>query len=134
VPATIETIPGAPIIIVHAIPAVDDIMKETVEAIALITAVLDNQTEKVFLIMDLKDISMDLDDVVHVASVSARGSNALLHHPNIRENISVLNDGFIKMAARGVRSATFGQIKVYVFDSVEEALAYCREQLRTPGF
>jgi uncharacterized hydantoinase/oxoprolinase family protein len=127
-PTHIEKIPDAPIVIVHSQQS-DDNLEEMADSVAAITRALDEQTEKVFLITDMGSISMDLNDIIQAASMSARGSNSLLHHPNVRENLFVLTDKLITMAIQGLKSATFGQVKTRVFATVEEAVSYCREQI-----
>lgn len=132
-PTTIERLPGEPILIIHSTPATGDIDQETGEALALIKSALDEQTEKVFVISDLREISMDLEQIIHATSMVARGRSPVTRHPNIRESISVLREGLIKMAIKGLDSATFGRVRVRIFDTIEEALDYCRGQTG-PGF
>lgn len=131
-PTTVEKIPDVPIVVVHSQQG-KDTMGEMADTVAAITRILDEQTEKVFLITDMSNISMKLDEIIQAASMSARGSNSLLHHPNVRENVFVLTDKFITMAIHGLNSATFGQVKATLFPTVEEAVAYCLEQSGVAG-
>ena len=94
-----------------------------------LTDLLDSQTERVFLIADLTGMAITLDDLTVGASVIGRSPAARLHHPHVRENLLVTRDGLIKLAAAGLRTATFGGAKVRVFETAEQALDYCREQV-----
>jgi hypothetical protein len=93
-----------------------------------LTDLLDAQAERVFLIADLTGLAISLEDLTVGATVIGRSPAARLHHPNVRENLLVTHDGLIKLAAAGLRSATFGSARVRVFETVEQALDYCREQ------
>ena len=131
-PVRIDKLPDAPILVVHSIQG-DDPVKELTDSVAEISRMLDALPEPVFLINDVTNISMDLNDIIQAASATARGADAILHHRNVRENLFVLTDKFIIMAIQGLNSATFGQIKAHVFPTVEEAVAYCRGRLGAGG-
>lgn len=129
-PTYVEALPGEPILIVHSEMSTDDLMKSTQESIAIITEALDQQTEPVFLISDVREITMSLEDIIQVMSAIARGQNPMVRHPNIRDYVTVLAaDRLIRMATKGLESATFGKISVHMFDTLEDALAYCRRQI-----
>lgn len=128
-PVSIHKLEDAPIVVSHAIQDDTDVIEHTIAVNAAIAAVLDQQTEKVFLIMDLRDISLEFGDLIQVATLSARGPDNLLHHPNIRENLFVLRDGLLRMAVKGLDNVMFGLLQTRTFDTVEEAVSYCREKL-----
>lgn len=126
-PTQITTIPDAPIVIAHSSEGLDR-EQDMRDSVVQITAALDAQPEPVFLIIDLSEITMDLNELIQSASLSARGNDTMLHHPKIRENIFVLTSKFIIMAIQGLNSATFGRINARVFATLDEALEYCRAQ------
>ncbi len=131
-PTHIEKVPDAPIIIVHSEQS-DDNLAEMQSSVAEITQALDTQTEKVFLITDMSRVTMDLNDIIQAASMSARGQKSLLHHPNIRESVFVLTDRFISLAVKGLNSATFGKVNARLFPTLDEAVAYCRGRVAAEG-
>jgi hypothetical protein len=131
VPVTIEKIPDSPIVMSRATQGEGDVVQQALQTNAEIKAVLDEQTEKVFLIIDLRDISVEFGDLVQVAMVSARGPDSLLHHPKIRENLFVMGNGVLRMGAKGLDNVMFGLLRTRTFDTPEEALNYCREQLKS---
>lgn len=128
-PITIEQIPDAPILVVRGDQADRDVLEETLEVNSQISALLDTLSQPVFLVVDLREISMSLEDVLQVAIVSARGQDSLLHHPNIRENIFVMRSGLLRMAAKGLNNLMFGLLTPGIFDTLEEALGYCYGRL-----
>jgi hypothetical protein len=125
---TVEKLPGEPIVIYTQISG-GNASDEMKLSIAENVRVLDAQTEPVYLINDMRAHKLNLDQILQGASMVARGDNALLHHPMIRENIFVVTDPMMKTAITGLSSATFGQVKMIRFDTVEDALAYCREKI-----
>lgn len=126
-PYTIEKLPDAPVVIfVHE---TKQFSTEMDPAIHDIVAVLDAQSEPVFLIMDIRQVSWGMDDVTIGANAVTRRPEAMLHHPNMREVLFISTLGLIKLAAQGLRSAAFGGVNVRVFDTTEQALDYCRERI-----
>jgi hypothetical protein len=91
--------------------------------------VLDSQPEPVFLVLDIRGLALSLDDATIAATAAARRQGALMHHPNVRESLIISRDGFVKLGASGLRTATFGNVKVRVFDTQEQAIEYCRERI-----
>ncbi len=124
----IEVKPDAPIIVIR-----HDVGSHVVEYLADLgrdmLRLLDEQTEPVFVIADLSNVAMDLDDHMQASDVSARDEHAMMHHPNVRENIFVGADPLVRMAAKGLESATFGLTRMAHFDTLDEALAYCYHHL-----
>ena len=78
--------------------------------------------QSVYLIVNLEDVSMGLDDIVQAASKSTRGSGAILHHPKIIESLFVVTNGLLKMGLMGLSSEVFGKARVRTFDTLDHAL------------
>lgn len=127
-PHTIVKLPDEPIIMVHSTEGKDRV-GDMIRAINDIRDCLDQQDETVFLIVDTRDVSMSVDEVMQGAILAARGQNAMLSHRKIRERIFLLSDPMVRAAVRGLESATFGLLKARSFTTVEEALDYCRSQV-----
>ena len=128
---TIEVKPDAPIIVIrhdqgsHIVENLPDLARDMIR-------LLDEQPEPVFVIADLSNVAMDLGDHLKASEMSARAEHAMMHHPNVRENVFVGADPLVRMAARGLESATFGLTRVVHLDTLDEALAYCRLKLVAP--
>lgn len=125
-PIRLERLPDVPILVVHSTQTDGDIATDTEETVRILAAALDAEAELVYLIIDLSTIRMDLADIMHSANVSARERSSVLRHPHIRQTGYVLTDGLIKMAVKGLESATFGRIKSPIFDTLDEAIAHYR--------
>ena len=125
---TIELLPDEPIMLLtfsedfkvgQHIAASDDATR----------ALLDTVNEPVFNVLDLRKVSMSFDDIMLGSNTGARSSNPIWKDPRIRETLFVSNMSLVNIAVKGLRSATFNNIKAQAFSSVEDALAYAREQV-----
>ncbi len=131
----IEVIPDARVIAVHVTPEYSiarDMPVSRVESKAL----LDAATEKHFYVLDITHLSVSLEEMIAASNLGARGKavdmqveddTPLWHHPNIIENVVVSKSGIIKLAAKGLSSNAFGNLNIKVVETMEDALAYCRE-------
>jgi len=122
---TLSKLPDEPILI-YAQQSQGNPMQDMEPSLADLAALLDGQREQVFVIYDVRTVAVDVDDILLAADHAARGSRAVLHHAMIRENLFVAQAGMLRAALRGLSSATFGQVRLALFDTVEEALAHCR--------
>ena len=123
---SIEKIADAPIVIfVHAGQAAADMD----EAINAVVATLDAQTAPVFLISDLRGLAVGVDDLTKGANMATRGAGSMMHHRNVRETLLVSDQNLMRLAAQGLSNAAFGNVKVRVFETTEQAVTYCREQV-----
>lgn len=93
-------------------------------------AVLDSLDRPVFYILDLTDVKFGVNDVVSGANQGSRGEDPVWHHNNICGFVVVSRSQLVQMAARGLNSLPFGNIDAQVFETLDEALAYCRGQIR----
>ena len=126
-PYSIEKAPDEPIVVV--VHESRQLLAEMGQLMDEIKPLLDSQPEPVFLVMDIRRLGIAVEDLASAASAAARGPGALLHHPNVRENLLVSSAGLVRLGAQGLRTATFGNTKVRVFDTTEQALGYCRDQI-----
>jgi len=115
-------------IIVHTMLEGYSVAQEGAAGTDSINRLLDAQSEPVYLILNPGSLQIGVDDVVSGASLAARGGSAFAHHPNVRETIVVSTSGLIKLAAKGLDSEIFGHVAIRAFGTMDEALAYCRQQ------
>jgi hypothetical protein len=127
---TLEKLPNEAIIVYTQGPATHE-TQGIVETLDDIAHFLNAQSDAVFLIWNVGGMSIDMDDLIQSASKAGRGSNAVLHHSRVRENVYVVSNRMVRLAIKGLESATFGRAKVIQFDTLDEALSYCREQLKS---
>ncbi len=79
--------------------------------------------DKVYLI-DVFNFHITIDDIIRGANIVARGANPLWHHPKLKQVILVTEDETLRIAAVGMSADVFGGLKVPVFATLDEALAY----------
>ena len=91
-------------------------------------ATLDAQSEPIFYIADMTEVDFSLDDVIGASNLVTR-QVAMFRHPKMREGIIITESFLMNLAAKGLNSPIFGDIKVKVFKTVDEALAYVREAI-----
>jgi hypothetical protein len=122
----IERLPGEPILI-HTLLEGWSVADDMPVNIDQLIEHLDAADEPLYYIGDLSSgLRLSLQDVILAANRTARGSNALFHHPNLRELLMVTDLKLFELAARGLDSQAFGNVPVSVFQTLEEALEYAR--------
>ncbi len=84
--------------------------------------ILEEAETPIFLVMDLSQIKMTIDGVVRSANRLARGPDAPFHHPMCRGVALVTTERIARMVARGLQTETFGNLRVCVCSTIEEAL------------
>jgi len=95
---------------------------------AKIISMLDQQAKPVFYIVDLRKVHFSFEETLAVVSRVARGEDPLLRHKNIKEIINVMGDAFSRRISEGLDSEPFGNLKVKIVDTLDEALKYIRSK------
>ncbi len=123
--ATFNKLPDEPIVIVTlsgSSAELSDTERDPTQLHSLLSIV----SEPVFLILDMSGAQLSLNELMRGASGAFRGDTPTFRHPNIRELIQVSNDPTLEIAAKGLDSEVFGNIKIQLFQTLGEALAYAR--------
>lgn len=94
---------------------------------------LDTAGQPLFVVLDLREVSIELGALMRAADLSARGRTPIMHHPRVREMIFVSSHVLVRTAVAGMRTEAFGFARARQFDTMEQALDYCCEQLIPPG-
>jgi hypothetical protein len=102
-------------------------------ALGTLIAALSRQPEPVFLIMDLRQMDISLDDLSRFANAAAMRPNSLLRHPMLRESLVISGDTMVMVAVSGMGGPTYGNVRIRSFETPEEALGYCHEQKPAHG-
>ena len=124
---SVEKLPNEPIMFT-VLGDEYSIAADVEKTIAEIHRVLDTCTEKVYSITDITHLSFNATDVVYGANAVTRQFQ-VLKHPKIIENIIITQNSIMKLAADGVNRPIFGNIKVQVFATAEEAFVYVRGKI-----
>lgn len=127
-PYIIEKRADAPIVIAHL--AQDYSVAEHMSSSdAQVRAILASADAPLFYIINLLQVKLAFDDVLTAVSRGARGEKPLWHHPMVRQAICVTQSRFIKMAVNGLNSPIFGRLNAKVFETLDEAFAYCQSEI-----
>jgi hypothetical protein len=124
---TVEKLPDEPI--VYSWLSESWSASELPAVLDALAAIFDAADELLFYISSVGNISLKIEEVITSASLLARGTNALFHHPNIREILLVTEVKLVQLAAKGLDSDVFGNLPVKSFESEDEAFAYARAQI-----
>jgi hypothetical protein len=123
----VEALPDDPVILMSL--AKDALITEDMaNSGAEIRALLDQADGPMFVIMDMRELSINLNDIILGSNLGTRGEEPLSRHPNIGEMIFVSSNAMVKLAVKGLNTVTFGNLEARVFDSVGDALIYVRSQ------
>ncbi|MBN1681023.1 MAG: hypothetical protein JW966_12110 [Anaerolineae bacterium] len=126
-PYTLKKLDDQPVVVL-TVSADYQVTRDMPESRAELNAFLDTIDEPVFYILDLREASFSLDDIIRGASMGGRGSEASWHHPKLRRVILISGEDMVKLAAKGLSADVFGNLNVSVYDSLDKALAYVNEQ------
>lgn len=89
---------------------------------------INSQSEKVYYLIDVRELRVGLDDLLKAGSM-ASNKEGTLSNPNIIETLIVVPNRLMELAAQGLRTATFGHLRVRAFRTMEEAEAYVQQQM-----
>lgn len=121
---TIEKLPERPIVVV-SYHADYDLAAEGADTVNGLRAVLEAQSEPIYLVYNTLEMAISLDDLIAGTDMIVRGDAPVIKDPHVREAILITTSDLFKLAARGVSNPIFGNISVKVFSTLEEGLAYC---------
>jgi hypothetical protein len=93
------------------------------------TQILEAQPEPVFFITNMLAVKISLDNMIAGANYAVQGDTALFLNPKLRQIIFVVANPMVRMGAKGMDSHLFGNVRIELFDTTEEALAYARSKI-----
>jgi hypothetical protein len=100
--------------------AADDMLPMLAE----INGFLDLTEGGVTIINNLDQASFTLDEVISSANLARQQDQSLFHHPKVKQIVGVSRSKLIQLSAKGLNSATFGNLSMPVFGTMEEALTH----------
>lgn len=91
-------------------------------------AMLDKQEAPVFYVIDLTQLkTISVEGVVEVANSGAKNLKSSHRHPMNRETIIISQEKIVKLAVKGASTAAFGNLRVQLFENLDEALDYAKK-------
>lgn len=127
-PYTLEILPDRPVVLIHPEPGLT-IAALIEPGMGDLFHLLDTADRRLFLVVDLREVTADLDGLMRAATWAARGRSPILHHPMLAEAVVISINAIVRMAAKGLATATFGFARVLCFATPDEALDYCSDRL-----
>ena len=128
-PNSIQKLPNE-LIVIDTIPPDYHLSVELPQEMSKLFEAADHLEAPVFWIVDVSAVKeMTIEDLLTGTELLIRGKNPLYRHRNIREVLYISTSQLIKLAAAGLASDLFGNLKIQVFESLEAALQYARKQL-----
>lgn len=123
---TITKLPIDPVILVTVEPGQDPLGDPG--SIDRLARILEEQVQPVFLIVDVSQAQLRIDQISLATKTVVTSPLKLLHHRNLIETIFVTQVGSVRAAFRLLSGTAFGQVRMNTADTVEQAIAYCREK------
>jgi hypothetical protein len=128
---TIEQLPGEPIwIITYEEPI--DFKNDPVGVKSYLGEATADCPGVFYSVHDARDITVKFSDVVMGLAAAFRTSNFKLDASRGRMLV-VGAEKLIRLAAESAKQVQYGGVHIEIFDTMEEALAYAREQLAAGG-
>jgi hypothetical protein len=91
--------------------------------IASIIDLVETQSAEVDLIVDMRNASIGLDDVIMAANHGRKSERSVFRHPQIKRVVYVSTSRLVELGAKGLNNPVFGNLTVRVAGSVEDGLA-----------
>ncbi len=90
-------------------------------------ALFDEQKEPVFYVLDLSQMhTISIEGMIEVAHTGSKDLTSAHRHPMNRKTILISKESLVKLAVKGVSSVTFGNMNIGLFETLEEALDYIK--------
>ncbi len=122
---TVEKMAGEPVVLIR-LNADYDAATEMAGTLHESTALIAQQNEPVFSIWDIERTSVNLESLMAGTNAARLDSAA---PPNQAGSIILGNSPYLKLLAKGLDSSTYGNLKIAIFEQMDDALAYIHGQL-----
>lgn len=128
-PNTVQKLPDE-LIVIDKMSADYRLSVELPAGISKLFEFADSLTEPVFWIVDVSEVQdMTIEDILTGTELLIKGKKPFYRHPKIREVLYISTSRLIRMAAAGLISEMFGNLRIRVFENLDSALQYARKKL-----
>lgn len=124
---TVEVLDDASVVLLILEPG-GRLLQDIVGRVDEIAALLAEQPEPVFLVLDFSGVMMRLDEVSWLMARLARGQDALLRHRKVRETAIVTTSEVMIAALAIVNGGLFDGVHITTWATRDAALAHCQDQ------
>ncbi len=122
---TVQMLPDAPALLL-TLSAEYNLFTDFPKSYQSVSEVLDKACEPVYYIMDARAATFDMNIIIQAASSTSQSSQGTFHHPNVKGVLIVSPHDVIHVAAEGLRTDVYGNVRVRTFHSLDDALAFAR--------
>jgi hypothetical protein len=129
-PFKIEKLRDEPILVVSAIEPFD-FKVDYGPFVRELLGLLEQSSEPVFEITDGRTIKLSFSEVVSLLATVTKGDDAksLEKHPKVRAWLIAVDNDLLRMGVNALGQAQYGGQAIPIFRTVDEALAYARQQI-----
>ena len=124
----LEKLPDEPIVLITC--PQDFRVGPDVPAATEFDRLMEAEVGQVYLLIDVTEFRVGIDDMLSGASLAAGGDTSLFHKECIRKILIISPSSLVAMSARGMNSRAFGYVPIDSCATMEDALAYVREDLQ----
>jgi len=125
-PTEFKKFPNEPIVVV-TLPKEYDLAAELPLLVPKYLGFLDSTPTPVYWIVDARNAPLKVEEIIIGAKLVASGKHPLYRHKNIRQLIYITSNETMRLAAAGLANEAFGRIIIKLFDDLDEALKFARE-------
>lgn len=122
---SLEKYPDEPIVVL-TLPADYDVQQDVPHLIQDMAKIFGSLTQPVAFVTDLTTFKLAIQDII--VGINTMVKDNQRYRDLIRENVAVTQNPAVRSVIKGLDTNTFGNIKMSVFNTLEEALAYVRSQ------
>lgn len=112
-----------PAILIFTVDETFHMVEDHPKSTEKVLQILDQQTDPVVYIGDLRRLNYDFEEAVQGANRVSRGKTSTYHHPMIKKVCVVTNDDVLIATFQGLDNPLFGSVKVHLYSTREEAIA-----------
>ncbi|GAB4508777.1 MAG: hypothetical protein OHK0046_02250 [Anaerolineae bacterium] len=105
-----------------------DTTTDILESNKLVSDFANRSGTPVYRIIDTHEIDLTFGDLVHILDLKTRNEPGSLRDPRIH-TVLVGTHEMVRMKAQSLSQEQYGGLNVPLFESVDDAIAYCRAQL-----
>jgi hypothetical protein len=122
-----EHLPNEPILIIKLYKEYV-VGRDTAEMLSTVNSQIGENESGLYSIYDLTEMKMSFGDLVMALSNQAQKAPGAMADPRVT-TVIVGSSELVKFGVEAFKQEQYGNLKFPLFESVEEALSYAREQL-----
>ena len=87
-------------------------------------AALNNLMKPIVFIQIIDNVHFSMSDIIDMAFNATKRDDAVLKHHMIQDRVVVTSNRAFQLIAKGLNSASFGHVKINIFNELDDALQY----------